>query len=41
MAMVGLSLKEICSSQPIDKQEMKFSEHKSAQQTTLKKTKQI
>jgi hypothetical protein len=37
MAMVGLSLKEISSSQPMDKQENKFSKHKNAHQTMLKK----
>jgi hypothetical protein len=37
MAMVGLSLKEIPSSQPMDKQENKYRRHKSAQQTLLRK----
>jgi hypothetical protein len=37
MAMVGLPLKEIYFSKPMDKQENKFSKHKSAQQTMLRK----
>jgi hypothetical protein len=37
MTMVGLSLKEVSSSQPMDKQENKYSRHKSAQQTMLRK----
>jgi hypothetical protein len=39
MAMVGLSLKEISSSQPMDVQENKISKHKSEQQTIKKKIK--
>jgi hypothetical protein len=39
MAMVGLSLKEISSSQPMDAQENKFNKHKSEQQTIKKKIK--
>jgi hypothetical protein len=34
-AMVGLSVKEISSSQSMDKQENKYSKHKSAQQIML------
>jgi hypothetical protein len=37
MAMVGLSLKEISSSQPMDKQENKFGKHKSVHETMLNK----
>jgi hypothetical protein len=37
MAMVGLSLRQISFSQPIDEHDNNFSKHKSAQQTIKEK----